>query len=142
MQTSSPTPTTTLIRTNTIPKRQRLGLVVAGFVIVFLALVAIPNFLPPRITMAQNACVNNLRWIQTAKERWAETHHKGPSDRPTESDLFPESNSSVLSTGTNYAPAALRQMPGCPAGGTYTIGAINEDPKCSIGPPAHSLRSH
>ena len=102
---------------------------VAILAIVVFGAIVIPNFLPPRSVSAQNACVANLRLIQDAKSRWAEVYHKAPEDRPTESDLFYESNSI----------AAFRRIPDCPAGGTYVIGAVNEEPKCSTGSVAHSL---
>jgi len=114
-------------------------LIVAALVIVVLGSMAIPNFLRPRTISAQNACVNNLRVIQVAKDRWAELHHKSPGDRPTESDLFCESNSIAFSKGTEYPPAAFIRMPACPAGGTLIIGAINEEPRCSTGLASHSL---
>jgi hypothetical protein len=47
-------------------------IIILAFVIVVLAATAIPNFLPARVHSAQNACVNNLRLIQIAKERWAQ----------------------------------------------------------------------
>ena len=118
---------------------KRAQMIVAAFVILVLAAIAIPNLLSPRMSMAQNACVNNLRWIQIAKNRWAEVYHRSPTDRPTESDLFSESNSIALSNGTAYPGDAFKRMPACPAGGTYIIGAINEEPRCSTGSAAHSL---
>ena len=114
-------------------------IIVAVLVIVVLAAIAIQNFLPARMVSAQNACVNNLRVIQVAKSRWAEVYHRGPTDRPTESDLFCESNSVAFSKGTDYPPAAFTRMPACPARGTYIIGAINEEPRCSTGLATHSL---
>lgn len=118
---------------------KRAQIIMAAVVIVVLAAIAIPNFLPPRMIESQNACVNNLRWIQTAKQRWAEVYHKAPTDKPTESDLFSESNSVAFSNGTQYPPQAFIHMPTCPAGGTYIIGAVNEESSCSMGVASHSL---
>ena len=58
---------------------KRAQIILATFVIVVLAAIAIPNFLPPRMSMARNACVNNLQWIQIAKNMWAEVYHRSPT---------------------------------------------------------------
>src|ERR1041385_1531238 len=107
---------------------KRAQMIVAAFVILVLAAIAIPNLLSPRMSMAQNACVNNLRWIQIAKNRWAEVYHRSPTDRHTKSDLCSESISIARSNGTPSPGNAFKRMPACPAGGTYIIGAINEEP--------------
>jgi hypothetical protein len=74
----------------------------------------------------QNNCINNLRQINYAKAEWARINHKLPTDVPTEADLI----------GTNKF---LHSMPVCPSGGTYTFGAVNEDPKCSLAEHGHKL---
>ena len=40
-------------------------------IIGLLAAIAIPNFLKARATSQQNACINNLRQIDAAKQQWA-----------------------------------------------------------------------
>ncbi len=88
-----------------------------------LAAIAIPNFVKARQTAQQNACINNLRIIQSAKQEWALENQKPSDATPTENDLTP------------YLPNHL--MPHCPAGGTYTIGNVTNPPTCTI--PGHQL---
>ena len=89
-----------------------------------LAAVAIPNFVKARAASQQNACINNLRQIEAAKQQWALEKNKTANDVPTEDDIKPYLMNS--------------QMPVCPQGGTYTIGAVGDKPTCSI--PGHVLR--
>ena len=77
-----------------------------------LAAIAIPNFVKARATSQENACINNLRQIDAAKNKWALEKAKKPTDVPTKEDLLPY----------------LRRWPVCPDGGTYTIGAVSEKP--------------
>jgi hypothetical protein len=86
-----------------------------------LAAIAVPNFVKARATSQQNACINNLRQLDAAKNQWALEKGKTATDVPTKEDLLPY----------------LRNWPVCPAGGTYTINAVGEPPTCSI--PGHQL---
>ena len=86
-----------------------------------MAAIAIPNFVKARATSQENACINNLRQIDAAKNEWALEKGKSASDIPAREDLLPY----------------LRSWPVCPAGGTYTIGPVGEQPTCSI--PGHRL---
>ncbi len=88
-----------------------------------LAAIAIPNFVKARATAQSNACINNLRMIDAAKQQWALEKNKAATDVPVESDLTPY--------------LMNNKMPVCPQGGTYTIGAVGEKPTCSI--PGHEL---
>jgi hypothetical protein len=77
-----------------------------------------------RATAQANACINNLRQLDGAKEQWALENKKTPDAVPTDDDLF--------------GPVGyIKQKPTCPNHGVYTIGAINTPPACSI--PAHVL---
>ena len=97
--------------------------VIAAVAMVLLAVaIIIPNFLEPRSVSSVSACVANLKYIEEAKQRWASENNKKPTDIPSESDLFGEGG-----------------LPGCPAGGSYHLGAVNEKATCTIGPPAHTL---
>jgi len=82
-----------------------------------LAAIAIPNFVKARETAQRNACINNLRQIDAAKDQWALENKKNTTAVPTEDDITP-----YLKGG----------MPVCPAGGVYTIGSISTIPSCSI----------
>lgn len=90
-------------------------------VVGMLSAIAIPNFVKARATSQKNACINNLRQIDVAKQQWALEKSKKNGDVPAKEDLLPY----------------LRRWPVCPAGGTYVIGAVGEEPTCSI--PSHRL---
>ena len=88
-----------------------------------MAAIAVPNFVRARDTAMTNACINNLRMIEAAKQEWALENSKQASDTPTQAEVAHFLKNS--------------QFPVCPADGTYTIGAVSNAPTCSI--PAHKL---
>jgi competence protein ComGC len=100
-----------------------LGIAWAIFIIPLMLAIAIPNFVKARDTAQTNACINNLRMIDAAKQQWALENNKKSTDIPTQSDL-----AHYLKNG---------QFPTCPKGGIYTIGPVGEAPTCSE--PKHSL---
>jgi Domain of unknown function (DUF4190) len=100
-----------------------LGLAWAVFFIPLLLAIAIPNFVKAREVSMRNGCINNMREIQAAKNEWEIEKNKTPGDVPTADDLTP------------YLPE--HKFPICPAGGTYTIGAVSNDPTCSF--PGHEF---
>jgi small-conductance mechanosensitive channel len=71
----------------------------------------------------RNACINNLRQIDAAKQQWALEKNKTADAVPTAQDLLPYFKDGVF--------------PVCPSGGTYAINAVGEVPTCSI--PGHVL---
>ncbi len=71
----------------------------------------------------RDACINNLRQIDGAKNEWALEKGKANGTPVTAADIAP-----YLQGGA---------LPKCPGGGTYTIGKIGEKPTCSI--PGHVL---
>lgn len=71
----------------------------------------------------RNACINNLRAIDIAKQQWALENNKTDVAIPTEQDLLP------------YFPNNVFLV--CPSGGTYAINAVGNPPTCSI--PGHVL---
>jgi prepilin-type N-terminal cleavage/methylation domain-containing protein len=89
-------------------------------IIGLLAAIAIPNFVRARSTSQKNACINNLRQIDGAKQQWA-LENKQVSTAPLQSVLMP-----YLGRGTTG------NWPTCPASGTYTIGNLVTAPICSI----------
>ena len=99
-----------------------LGIAWAVFMIPLMMAIAIPNFVKARETAQMNACINNLRQIDAAKQQWALENNKKAGDVPTAADLTPYLNG---------------KFPICPSGGTYTIGAVSNAPTCSI--PKHKL---
>lgn len=69
----------------------------------------------------RNACINNLRQIDAAKNEFALEKGKKNGDPVTEADIKP------------YIKLdASGNIPKCPGGGTYTIGKVGEKPTCSI----------
>lgn len=64
------------------------------------------------------ACINNLRIIDGAKQQWAMDNQKPGGALPTATDLAP------------YLPN--HAMPVCPGGGTYSINAVAVSPSCNI----------
>src|SRR5258705_5914397 len=75
-------------------------------IIGLLAVIAIPNFVRARTTAQLNACINNLRQIDGAKQQWAlETKQIG-SATPTDAELR-----------TYLVRGAAGFLPVCPAGG-------------------------
>ncbi len=93
-------------------------------VIGLLAAIAVPNFVKARTTAQQNACINNLRIIDGAKQQWALENHKDANAKPTPADL------------DKYLPSGFTSLQ-CPNGGTYTINVVGSEPTCSV--PGHSL---
>jgi RNA polymerase sigma factor (sigma-70 family) len=77
-------------------------------------------------TADRNACINNLRMIDSAKQQWALEFHKTANDTPTMDDIKP-----YLGRGPEG------EIPVCPDGGVYIIGKVGEKPTCSI--PGHVL---
>jgi hypothetical protein len=101
-----------------------IGIVLAITIIPLMLAIAIPNFVRAREAAQMNACINNLRQIDGAKQEWALENNKKGSDTPTQADLVRFINKNG-------------PFPVCPAGGTYTIGAVSNAPTCSI--PKHKL---
>jgi prepilin-type N-terminal cleavage/methylation domain-containing protein len=91
-------------------------------IIGLLAAIAIPNFVRARETAQANACVNNLRQIDGAKQQWALENGRASTDTPDQTNLV----------------VYLKAWPRCPANGTYAINAVSNNPTCSIG-GKHSL---
>jgi prepilin-type N-terminal cleavage/methylation domain-containing protein len=88
-------------------------------IIGLLAAIAIPNFVRARTTSQKNACINNLRQLDGAKQQWA-LENKATTT-PVQSDVQP-----YLGRGTTGT------YPLCPANGTYTLGDLQTAPTCSV----------
>ncbi|MEJ5238561.1 MAG: type II secretion system protein [Limisphaera sp.] len=87
-------------------------------IIGLLAAIAIPNFVKARETSQTNACVNNLRQIDAAKDQWAlETGQATGADA--------EGNRSAI---IEY----LRREPTCPVGDApYNFQTIGTNALCT-----------
>jgi len=108
-------------------------------IIGLLAAIAIPNFVKARTQSQTNACINNLRQIDGAKQQWALETKQTANAAPTETQLAPYIGRDPAATAITYA---------CPADNantfatSYTINNVDVAPVCIIGgalTPAHEL---
>jgi prepilin-type N-terminal cleavage/methylation domain-containing protein len=96
-------------------------------IIGLLAAIAIPNFIHARTTSQTNACINNLRQIDGAKQEWALELKKTPTSTPVASDLQP-----YMGRGSGGS------LPICPLDSSngfatsYNPQAVNTAPTCLI----------
>jgi prepilin-type N-terminal cleavage/methylation domain-containing protein len=103
-------------------------------IIGLLAAIAIPNFVRARGTSQTNACINNLRIIDSAKQQWATEQGKQATDTPAGSDIQP-----YMGHGNNG------ELPSCPNDGTqtfttsYSPNAVGVKPVCIINSTNHIL---
>jgi len=88
-----------------------------------MAAIAIPSFVKARETSQKNACINNLRQIDSAKEQWAMAGQKADGDAPD------------VAAACQYIRGST--APTCPKGGTYEFNPIGSTPTCSI--PGHEM---
>ena len=86
-------------------------------IIGLLAAIAIPNFVKARGTAQRNACINNLRQLDGAKEQWA-LENRIATGATANNDVY-----QYLKSGAS---------PVCPAGGAYTLGAVGTNPSCNL----------
>ena len=98
-------------------------------IIGLLAAIAIPNFVRARQTSQTNACINNLRQLDGAKQQWALENGKQAVDVPADADVMP-----YLGRGQNgslnnvHCPLVAPNAAAC-AG--YTINAVGTAPVCN-----------
>lgn len=88
-------------------------------VIGLLAAIAIPSFVKARETAQLNACVNNMRMLDTAKEQVALALKYRDGDTVSEQQV-----SQSLKNG-------FRGLV-CPHAGHYTINPVGQQPECSV----------
>jgi len=88
------------------------------FVVGLLAAIAIPSFVKARTVSIENACLNNMRQIDSAKEQAAIAYKLEVGD--TVSD---ERVSEFLKNGLEGTI--------CPDGGEYEVHPVGQDPECS-----------
>ena len=95
-------------------------------IIGLLAAIAVPSFIKSRRTARQNACVNNLRQIDSAKEQAALTYKWQAGAQPS---------TTVVNL---YIKGA--STPECPSGGAYTYNYLGTNPTCNImSPTSHRI---
>jgi prepilin-type N-terminal cleavage/methylation domain-containing protein len=99
-------------------------------IIGLLAAIAIPNFVRARTTSQMNACINNLRQIDGAKQQWALETKQATNATPAYTDI------------STY----LKNAVSCPSAGTvttfagsYTPNDVSTLPLCKILPATHAM---
>ncbi len=98
-------------------------------IIGLLAAIAIPSFVKSRNTARQNACINNLRQIDSAKEQSAMANNLADNATPSDAQL------------AEY----VKTLPVCPADAaktfatSYTVGDMSTKPVCKINAADHVL---
>jgi len=92
-------------------------------IIGLLAAIAIPNFVRARTQSQKNACINNLRQIDSATQTWALENKMASSQAVSFTDISPYLKNAVT----------------CPAAGnaatfatSYTITIVTNKPTCNI----------
>ena len=101
-------------------------------IIGLLAAIAIPSFMKARATSQKNACINNLRQIDGAKEQWAMETNQPSTATPVATDL-----DGYIKGGTADCL--------CPSDSSetfatsYTINALGTNPACQINAADHTL---
>jgi prepilin-type N-terminal cleavage/methylation domain-containing protein len=89
-------------------------------IIGLLAAIAIPNFIKARTTAQRNACINNLRQIDGAKEQWALEKKVAPGAAIVQAEI------------NEYIKNATVTPPRCPAGADYVYNAVDTAPTCGL----------
>ncbi len=104
-------------------------------IIGLLAAIAIPNFVKARTTAQMNACINNLRQIDGAKQQWALEQKQPATATPQKTDIDP-----YLGRAGNANNIV------CPASGStgsfassYNINSLTNAPTCLIVSSTHLL---
>jgi len=95
-------------------------------IIALLAAIAIPNFVKARTASQKTACIANLKQIDGAKATWAMEMKKSSTATPVNTELY---------GSTLY----IREEPGCPGGGSYTLNAVDTKPTCTLSTEGHTL---
>ena len=104
-------------------------------IIGLLAAIAIPNFVKARATSQANACINNLRQIDSAASQWALEKGQTTGNPIT----FPDDLTPYIKLNSSGS------IPPCPAGGIYSLLPVGANPQtqCSLSNnvnPAHILQ--
>jgi prepilin-type N-terminal cleavage/methylation domain-containing protein len=100
-------------------------IMIVVLIIGILLAIAVPNFMRARDNSRAKSCIANLHQLDSAKQQAAMDLKLQNTDTPTVGQLV---------------PTYIRAMPSCPANGTYTIGDMSTDPKCSVAAPiAHVM---
>lgn len=112
----------TVIEQKPVPRKTpRTTLLLFILFLIVAVFIGGPEYVKARSTAAPNICINHLRQIDGAKTSWALERSARKGEPVNEAQVI------------KY----MRGKPVCPAGGTYTFGAVGEDPTCSF--PGHVI---
>ena len=108
-------------------------MIVIAILALLLAMV-IPSFIKARANGQANACINNLRQIDTAVQQFAVEAKKHVGD----TIVYPDDVSAYVRMNSSG------EIPSCPASGSYSLTTVGTVPSvlCSLGntvTPAHLL---
>jgi prepilin-type N-terminal cleavage/methylation domain-containing protein len=96
-------------------------------IIGLLSAIAVPNYVHARKSSQTDACINNLRQIDGAKQQWALETGKGSGDLPTVAQIQPYiGRGDVGSLANVFCPLVA---PGVLAG--YTVNVVGLAPQCN-----------
>jgi prepilin-type N-terminal cleavage/methylation domain-containing protein len=108
-------------------------------IIGLLAAIAIPNFVRARTTSQMNACINNLRQIDGAIQRWAIENNAGTATAVTAANITPYlGRGSSGSIGSVYCPADTTKL----FANSYTVSDTGTKPVCQKVPGSTGGSSH
>ena len=107
-------------------------------IIGLLAAIAIPSFMKARTSSQKNACINNLRQIESAKDQYSiEVGRTNLWAFASDAEAF----SNLVGAATGY----IKIAPACPASSStelkgttaradadYTVNAIGSNPICAV----------
>jgi len=82
----------------------------------------------------EEKCLYYLRCIEGSKNDWAVFNHRRSNDTPIWDDLRPYLENVIWGCA---GASNGEKLPHCPGGGIYTLGRVDELPRCSI--PRHAL---
>jgi prepilin-type N-terminal cleavage/methylation domain-containing protein len=101
-------------------------------IIGLLSAIAIPNFVRARTSSQTNACINNLRQIDGAKQEWALEFKQAGTAIPVATDIAPY-----------MGRATGGSVPSCPLdssssfNSSYQMGNLQTAPTCKVAPSTH-----
>jgi prepilin-type N-terminal cleavage/methylation domain-containing protein len=101
-------------------------------IIGLLAAIAIPNFIQARQTSQTNACINNLRQIDGAKQQWALETGQTSAVTPSAANLQPYLGRGSAGNLSNvFCPLAPAAILGASGSAGYTINPVSTPPTCN-----------
>src|ERR1700710_1122534 len=101
-------------------------------IIGLLAAIAIPNFVRARTTAQQNACINNLRQLDGAKQQWALENKAAQTATPDVTDIAPYLGRGAAGTSPTCPSDAAQAF-----ASSYVMNNLATAPTCKINTTNH-----